>query len=1434
ESLDPCTFYTCVVSFRSNVDEKPPSADQIIYAYTEYKREWTYKSLFYNLYLNISCLEPRTTVKSLEPTSNTIKISWQTTDRACVENFEINARASATGFGYNVVQLNEKSTYTFDKDIKACLTHTITLLTRNNASVVVDTDVNTVDTLYAEPGDLSMNVTNLANGITMITWNDPVEEYCISNYEFKWRRDECPQDPYPEESTTMEPTTLTTPDMDYDLSTTMETPLEPDDGKGECFYLTEERTSLISPILPTVECNWSESSSDGKLREYLLMDLQGCEPYTFEIFINENLTSKASQQFTSAEKLPSIVFEPTLSRESTTEGMLNWTWSEPQDHPKCVANYSVSLTGPSQRPVKVSKDLVTEEKTAVFENLDPCGIYTVEIVPIMLNGTSGASYKGEGTVQEDQPSEILDPVVTTYAFSLDLSWEIPAYADLCIDGYRLSGWTDDDVDVEALSVTTKETSVSFSDLVACQMYTIQIIPYTTEKRDGGTPRQVPVEMRAAVVSQPKIKFEKLSTSSHSIELSALNNDFNNSCPTIYALFNCTTNENVPFKYADRYVEGHTLRGFQANVNPLSPSTSYLCYVILYNVAGPSERATETGISTANYFPERPENLQNVDRTAHSLQFNWDPPTYLNGALKFYQVFLMLHEPNYFMPEDCTLDEWSKSETNALTTSNYSSLASGMKYMIQVAAQNDFGMGDYTAPVIGITLPSGIYLNILNKRHFLRSYFIVSDNVTQLTVSPMGPYPDPEYSANVTITWTVPCRSNGEIEYFQLDFSGTRTNHKNENFTRQVPLDTENKKGRMSYTETEMQPEYEYKVTVAVKNFNVDELSGGVSGQWQSPAGLPSRLGEDLVGQMRVKTDETNHPTKSAVVRLPASIMNSESGEIKYVALLVSQKNCAGASQPELGFEVSKEWPNSLTYEDAGGDGSAGCVAQYQTTPFCWSPVAQNSARNRRSSHDTTDSDTDSEIVFTIGEDKCPNNDRFCNGPLLADTEYYLVVRLFTSSGYSDAALLEFKTEAAIKVTLILVSVCSCLLLAFVIGLVVLWVRKRIAWHRDSGQGIEDPFGNIIAKNFAIFYSEVAKPEKLAREFKEITVAAVVLSYAASELGCHKNRYADIYPCKYPSNNKYFYKLIKFSHFPDDKNRVILDIDAEGSDYINASFVDGHTRKKEYIATQGPKPESVMDFWRMVLQYNVRIIVQVTQFREGNIIKCHEYFPYTMRGLTVTVKSKESFDLYDRTELTVVHDKYGFKEKVVHFYFKKWPDHGVPEDPMHLITFVKKVKSERRPTFSPIVVHCSAGVGRTGTFIGLDIIMQRLKSESKINIFETVKKLRFQRMKMVQTIQQYTFLYACTYELVKHKIPRAALKLENRPKPANGTVPPLSAPKKVSFPDVDTSASGDSEVDTVPYPDPEVGVPVLQLPARYAGQRKSGPQPDSISITSTNM
>lgn len=1341
ESLNPCTFYTSVVSFRSNVSGKPPPSDQTIYAYTEYK-------------------QPKTTVTSVVATANTIKVTWQTNDRACVESFGITAKA--TDYTKSFQLLNDKSSQTF-VNLSACLTHTITLDTRNNASVVVDTDATDVDTQYAEPGDLVMNVTNLASGITMITWGDPSEKNCISNYVFKWQRNDCGTDQN-QDTTTDVPSTETTNEIDYVTTTPMET--TPDTPSDE------------------VKCEWTDVSSDGKLREYLLTDLQGCDLYTFQVFINENSTAKASQTFTSAEKLVSAVYEPSPTAYPT---QLHWTWFSPQNHPKCVANYSVTLTGPIQRSENKTMNVITEETFAIFDDLDPCGIYLVEIVPNQLNGSAGTKYQEQSTVGEDQPSVIQDPVVEAEAYSMEVSWKTPEYADLCIDGYRLSGWMEDDklVEVEALSITTQNTTVVFDkNLLACQVYIIQIIPYTKENLDGQL-RQVGVETKAAIVDYTKVKLEMKNAGSEFIDLIAFNADYNNSCPTIFALFTCNATTQVRNPYAERYVEGHSKQGFNASLSPLSPYATYVCKVILYNVAGPSEPVVDADMHTTTYFPEQPESVLLEKSTVSSLLFNWQPPTYTNGPIKYYQAFLMRHEASYFVPADCAIVEQdTKSETKGDPSVNFTGLAPAVRYMMQVAAQNDFGMGVYTEPVIGITLPA------------------VSDSVTQLTVLTQGPVNNNAvYEANVTITWKVPCKSNGDIEYFQLAFNGTRNNFAPVSFERRVELDTGNKQGRMSYTETEMQPQFDYTVEVSVKNRDVEQLSSSVPGSWQSPAGLPTIPSDELIKQMRANVEETSNPTKTAIVRLPADIMTSESGDIKWMALMISQKNCAGV--PHLKYDVSSDWPKVLSYQEAGADGTGDCSLEYQTTEERWHPEPVQ--RQRRDGEVTSDE----EIVFTIGLDKCSEVQKtYCNGPLLPDTDYNVVVRLFTASGYSDAAVLNFKTKAAIKVTLILVSVCSCLLLAFVLGLTVLWVRKRLAWKRDSGQGIEDPFGNVIAKNFAIFYTEVAKPEKLAREFKEITVVALELSYSASELGCHKNRYADI--------------------FPYDKNRVILDIDAEGSDYINASFIDGHTRKKEYIATQGPKPESVMDFWRMILQYNVRVIVQVTQFREGNTIKCHEYYPYNVRGLTVTIKSKEVLELYDRTELTVVHDKYGLKEKVIHYYFKKWPDHGVPEDPMHLIMFVKKVKAEKRPSYSPIVVHCSAGVGRTGTFIGLDLIMQRLKSESKINIFETVKKLRFQRMKMVQTQQQYTFLYACTYELVKHKIPRAALKMDGRPKSV--TVPAIPAPKKVSFPDVDV---GSEYVSSAPITDLDDGRPIVQLPSRFSGLRRNSPPGENDNPTSSS-
>lgn len=213
-----------------------------------------------------------------------------------------------------------------------------------------------------------------------------------------------------------------------------------------------------------------------------------------------------------------------------------------------------------------------------------------------------------------------------------------------------------------------------------------------------------------------------------------------------------------------------------------------------------------------------------------------------------------------------------------------------------------------------------------------------------------------------------------------------------------------------------------------------------------------------------------------------------------------------------------------------------------------------------------------------------------------------------------------------------------------------------------------------------------------------------------------------------------------------------------SDYINASFIDGYKRKKEYIATQGPKPESCFDFWTMILQCKCDKIIMLTQLTEGDKIKCHKYYPElneTLNFENISIKNIKDTcqDVYQRRELLIIKSNSAtnrqYKKTVVQYHFKKWPDHNCPENTVDLIKFINIIKHEKRST-APIVVHCSAGVGRTGTLIALDISLQKMKDEKTVNIYEIVKKLRQQRVKMVQTLEQYKFLYKCIDEFIALK------------------------------------------------------------------------------------
>ncbi|KAM7389974.1 hypothetical protein PAMA_008245 [Pampus argenteus] len=203
-----------------------------------------------------------------------------------------------------------------------------------------------------------------------------------------------------------------------------------------------------------------------------------------------------------------------------------------------------------------------------------------------------------------------------------------------------------------------------------------------------------------------------------------------------------------------------------------------------------------------------------------------------------------------------------------------------------------------------------------------------------------------------------------------------------------------------------------------------------------------------------------------------------------------------------------------------------------------------------------------------------------------------------------------------------------------------------------------------------------------------------------------------------------------------------------SDYINANYVDGYHRPNHYIATQGPMQETVYDFWRMVWQENTAAIVMVTNLVEVGRVKCCKYWPDDTEiygDMKVTLIETQLLSEYVIRTFAV--EKRGVAEirEIRQFHFTGWPDHGVPLHATGLLGFIRRVKAKTPPTAGPTVVHCSAGAGRTGCFIVIDIMLDMAEREGVVDIYNCVRELRARRVNMVQTEEQYVFIHDAILE-----------------------------------------------------------------------------------------
>ncbi|TSZ83246.1 Receptor-type tyrosine-protein phosphatase beta [Bagarius yarrelli] len=543
----------------------------------------------------------------------------------------------------------------------------------------------------------------------------------------------------------------------------------------------------------------------------------------------------------------------------------------------------------------------------------------------------------------------------------------------------------------------------------------------------------------------------------------------------------------------------------------------------------------------------------------------------------------------------------------------------------------------------------------------------------------------------------------------------------------------------------LEPFRNYTVSITV-------ISGDRRGVWVQNSTF-TMIDRPPVPQDTVRVSErAAHITQSTIsFKFNCSWFSDTNGAIRYFTIIVAETDGLESVLPEHRHPL----PSYLDYKHNSS------VSAYQTSYF--QSLCEDEEDSANLVYEIKLGAGMARLGGACEQDMEPKQRGkfFCDGPLKSRTAYRLSVRAFTQLFddedremshplFSDTYLsLPLWTQAeplggvaeGISAGLFLIGtmIAVTALLIYRQRIRKVAVQEsplvRMSMWKDmpaSGMytGVRSP---IKAVHFEAHLSKLQADSNylLSEEFEDLKDVGrnQALDAARSPENRCKNRYNNILP--YDSTR------VKLSCLEDDPC----------SDYINASFIPGNNFRREYIATQGPLPGTKDDFWRMVWEQNVHNIVMV---------KCDQYWPVDREplyygDLVVHMLSESVLPEWTIREFKIFCEGHLSYPRIVrHFHYTVWPDHGVPETTQSLVQFVRTVRDyiDRVSGSGPTVVHCSAGVGRTGTFIVLDRALQQLDSRGAVDIYGCVFDLRLHRTHMVQTECQYVYLHQCVRDVLR--------------------------------------------------------------------------------------